>query len=62
MKQDIDQFKMSEKWDYKVVRMHAASTNMEEELKSLGQDGWELVSAMATQTMSLYIAILKRKL
>ena len=53
---------MSEKWDYKVVRMHAASTNMEEELKSLGQDGWELVSAMATQTMSLHIAILKRKL
>jgi hypothetical protein len=53
---------MNEKWDYKVVRIPIASTNMEEELKNLGQDGWELVSSIATQTLSLCIVTLKRKL
>jgi hypothetical protein len=53
---------MNEKWDYKVVRINTATTNMEQELKSFGQEGWELISATASQTLSLYLVILKRKL
>jgi hypothetical protein len=53
---------MNEKWDYKVVRINIATTNIEKELKTLGQDGWELISATASQTLSVYMVILKRKL
>jgi len=62
MNQENDNFTMNEKWDYKVVRINTATTNMEEELRSLGQYGWELISATASQTGSLYLVILKRKL
>ncbi len=53
---------MNGKWDYKVVRINTATTNMEQELKSYGQEGWELISATVSQTLSLYLVILKRKL
>ena len=62
MNQENDDFTMNEKWDYKVVRINTAATNMEEELKTFGQNGWELISATASQTSSLYLVIFKRKL
>ena len=59
MKQDIDQFKMSEKWDYKVVRdegpiieqdvAHVSHNATPEELIAIGRDIERRVLAKAVK-------------
>jgi hypothetical protein len=51
----------SERWDYCVISIHARNdTNLQEKLRELGRDGWELV-AVDTPLAMEYHCIFKRR-